>query len=250
MLVSVCTLNEAENIEHLLQGVRTAIPNADILVVDDDSADGTSKLVSAMAQRDPSIELIVRRNERGLGSAIRRAMKFAVEGNYQFLLNLDADLSHDPAQLPALLDRATQSPSVDVVIGSRYVAGGAIQGWPLHRRLMSRTVNRFATICLRLPVRDCSGSMRCYRVDMIGRLGLDSFRSDGYSVLEELLVHLHRHGAKMAEVPITFTDRIRGQSKLTMREALRSSYRMLALAVRPPTIRPSPDYSWHQKKSG
>ncbi len=232
MLIAVCTLNEAENIETLVRGLRLAIPEADVLVIDDDSPDGTGAIVSAMAESDSSIHLIVRRDEHGLGSAIRRAMRYAIEGEYQFLLNLDGDLSHDPAQLPALLHRARRLPGVDVVIGSRYVDGGAIDGWPLHRRWMSRLVNGFATRCLRLPVRDCSGSMRCYRVEALRKIGLDSVHSNGYSVLEELLVLLHRSGAEMSEVPITFRERTKGESKLTFGEVFRSSLRMLAMAVR------------------
>ena len=124
------------------------------------------------------------------------------------------------------------SDEIDVVIGSRYAEGGSIVGWPLHRKLMSRMVNGFATSCLRLPVRDCSGSMRCYRVAALERVGMQSMRVNGYAVLEEILVKLVRQGSKMAEVPITFTDRRRGESKLTFREAVRSSAQMLRLALR------------------
>ncbi len=216
----------------MIQGLRSAIPAADVLVIDDDSTDGTVQCVSEIAASDPSVKLIVRRDERGLGSAIRYAMRHATQGGYEFFLNLDADLSHDPAQLPDLLERAQADPQVDVVIGSRYVPGGAIDGWPLRRRMMSRMVNGFATLCLRLPVSDCSGSMRCYRVESLRRLGLDTLQSDGYSILEEVLVQLDRGGSKMAEVPITFTDRVQGESKLTLREAIRSASRIFAMAFR------------------
>lgn len=232
MLIAVCTLNEAENIPAVIAGLRNAIPSAEIVVVDDDSNDGTGEWVATWARRDPAVRLVVRKEERGLGSAIRHAMALAVDGGFDFFLNLDADLSHDPAQLPRLLERARQEPKVDVVIGSRYVRGGAIEGWPLRRRMMSRMVNRFATLCLRLPVSDCSGSMRCYRVDTLREVGVDSLTSDGYSVLEEVLVRLHRQGSSMAEVPITFTDRIEGESKLTFREAIRSASRIFGLAFR------------------
>ena len=156
-------------------------------------------------------------------------MSYAIERNYEFLLNLDGDLSHDPAQLPALLDRAQRPPLVDVVVGTRYAPGGEIDGWPIRRRVISRMVNGFATKCLRLPVSDCSGSMRCYRVSALSRIGIDSIHSNGYSVLEEVLVRLHQAGSKMDEVPITFTNRAKGESKLTTGEAIRSASRMLAL---------------------
>lgn len=232
VLIGICTLNEADNISELVRRLRQSIPAADILVVDDDSSDGTGELVREISERDPTVTLQVRKGQRGLGGAIRLAMQQSIDGDYTFFLNLDGDLSHDPDQLLALLTRAMESPPVDVVIGSRYVSGGEIVGWPLHRKLMSRMVNRFAVACLRLPVNDCSGSMRCYRVETLTRLGLTNLRFDGYAMLEELLVLLHRQGASMAEVPITFTDRQEGQSKLTFAEATRSIRQMLALAVR------------------
>jgi dolichol-phosphate mannosyltransferase len=231
-LIGICTLNEAANIVPLMAALRESIPDADVLVVDDNSADNTASLVSQRMNDDQQIRLIVRKNERGLGSAIRRAMQEAVEHDYEFFINLDGDFSHDPTQVPALLKLAVQSPDVDVVIGSRYVDGGSIVGWPLHRRWMSRIVNRFAKVCLRLPVNDCSGSMRCYRVSALKKLGLENVRSNGYAVLEELLVQMHRQGAELAEVPITFTDRARGKSKLTLREALRSTWQIIAMARR------------------
>lgn len=231
VLVAVCTLNEAENIADLIRGIRAAIPGAEVLVIDDNSPDGTAALAAELAQQDSAIKVLIRQQERGLGSAIRKGMEYAVSHQYQFFLNLDGDFSHDPRQLPSLLERMLASDDIDVVIGSRYVRGGAIVGWPLHRKLMSRLVNRFAFTCLRLPVSDCSGSMRCYRVAALQRLGVANLRVRGYAVLEEILVHLKRQGSKMAEVPITFTDRQRGKSKLTLGEAIRSSLQMLRLAL-------------------
>lgn len=231
ILVGVCTLNEADNIGPLLLALRKAMPTADLVVIDDNSSDETGRRVRSVAANDPAIELVVRQ-ERGLGGAIRHAMQLAVEGGYDWFINLDGDFSHDPNQVPKLYRRALDAPPVDVVIGSRYIDGGSIVGWPIHRTLMSRTVNRFATMCLRLPVSDCSGSMRCYRVSSLRRIDVGTLRSNGYAVLEEILVRLDRNQAAMAEVPITFTDRTRGQSKLTLVEAMRSTCQMLAMAVR------------------
>lgn len=193
-LVGVCTLNEAENIGALVSRLKRSIPAADILVVNDDSTDATGAIVTELSLADPSIMLTVRRNEKGLGTAIRHAMSFAIENDYTFFLNLDGDLSHDPDQLAMLFNRAKQDPPVDVVIGSRYIAGASIVGWPVRRKIMSRIVNGFARLCLRLPVNDCSGSMRCYRVATLKKIDLTQLKSSGYSVLEELLVQLNRAG--------------------------------------------------------
>ena len=132
-----------------------------------------------------------------------------------------------------LFGKALQETDLAVVVGSRYIKGGEIVGWPLRRKLMSRMVNGFATTCLRLPVRDCSGAMRCYRVSALAKLGLENLRVNGYAVLEEVLLRLHQRGERIAEVPITFTERERGYSKLTMSEAMRSMIQIISLAFRP-----------------
>ena len=232
-LVAVCTYNERENLPELVQRVRAVLPAADVLVVDDDSPDGTGSWAEQAARQDARLRVIVRKNERGLGTALLRAVRASIEGDYRYLLNLDGDLSHDPADLPRLLGLAQQSqPPADVVVGSRYVPGGSIHGWPVRRRVMSHLVNRFATGVLRLPVRDCSGSLRCYRVERLRRLDLDELHCRGYAMLEEILLRLHRSGARLTEVPITFTERRLGNSKLTWGEAARSAAQMVRLAVR------------------
>jgi len=223
VLIAVCSYNEAENIVEMLDRLRAAIPCADLLVVDDDSPDGTARLANQWSSKNGRCQVIVREGQRGLGGAIRRAIEHAVADDYRFFLNLDADLSHDPAELVALLDAVASDDDVDVAIGSRYVDGGSIVGWPLRRKLMSRTVNAFAVWVLGLPVRDCSGSMRCYRVTALAKMDLASFRNNGYALLEELLVMLKRSGATMIERPICFTERQAGHSKLTTREAITSA---------------------------
>lgn len=214
----------------MLEQLRAAFPAAVLLVVDDGSPDGTASIVREVQQTDRRVRLLERRHERGLGSAIVAAMRMAVDEQFEYFLNLDADLSHDPAQLPALLAKARENPELDVVIGSRYVPGGEIVGWPLRRRWMSRIVNRFAVRYLSLPVNDCSGSMRCYRTSTLEKVGLDSLQCTGYALLEELLVRIDRMQGKMSEVPIAFTERALGQSKLTLSEAFRSIKFMLRLA--------------------
>jgi len=232
-MVAVCTFNEAENIELMVAGLRQALPNADVIVVDDNSPDGTAQLVKKMAGNDSSVQVLVRENERGLGSAIRFAMQYSIDHDYDYFMNLDGDLSHSPEQMKLLFGKALQEKDLAVVVGSRYIKGGEIVGWPLRRKLMSRMVNGFATTCLRLPVRDCSGAMRCYRVSALAKLGLQNLRVNGYAVLEEVLLRLHQRGERIAEVPITFTERERGYSKLTMSEAMRSMIQIISLAFRP-----------------
>ncbi len=230
ILVGVCTYNEAGNVIEMIQRLRASLPNADILIVDDNSPDGTADLVRQISQQDDRVLLKVRTDQRGLGGAILAAAQQAIDSHYDFFVNLDGDLSHDPGQLPSLLEIAIAEDDVDVVVGSRYTAGGKIVGWPFRRRVMSWIVNRFATLCLRLPLTDCSGSMRCYRVEALRNLDLTTLRCDGYALLEELLVRLDRGGSKMLEVPITFTERQDGQSKLTIKEAVRSMAFMIRLA--------------------
>ncbi len=234
VLVLILTLDEAENLPLLLERIEAALPAADILVIDDNSPDGTGRLAEQAAAEDPRLQVRIRRDQRGLGSALREGIAYAIEQEYDFLLNLDADLSHNPADLPRLLATAQADtvPPIDVVIGSRYVAQGGVEGWPLRRRMMSRLVNGFATAILRLPVHDCSGSLRCYRVARLRQVPLSGLRSGGYAMLEELLVRLRAEGASMVEIPITFVDRRQGESKLTSREAVRSAWQLVRMAWR------------------
>ncbi len=229
VLVAVCTYNEIENLPELTERITASLPQADMLVVDDDSPDGSGHWALDQATRDPRIRVIIREKQRGLGTAIRQAFLFAIEQQYDYLLNLDGDLSHHPETMPELLAVATGDPQFDVVVGSRYCPGGSIRGWPWRRRVMSRTVNRFAVSVLRLPISDCSGSYRCYRVAKLAEIAPATLESEGYSILEEVLVRLRSVGATMAEVPIEFTDRQRGSSKLTFAEAIRSAKQLLSL---------------------
>ena len=231
--MAICTYNEAGNIHEVLTRITNALPEADVLVVDDNSPDHTSELAEAFArshESDQSVRCLVRR-ERGLGGAIRAAMKVAIDDRYDLFCNLDADLSHDPADLPRLV-HLVASGDAEVAVGSRYVPGGAIIGWPIHRKWMSRTINAIARRQLGLPVNDASGSFRCYRVSRLAALDLDAESSDGYSFLQEVLLRLHLCGARMVELPITFTERVVGDSKLNLREAIRSGWTVFRLGTR------------------
>lgn len=236
LLISIATYNEAENLPRLLDEIAHFAPAADVLVIDDNSPDGTGELCNRRAQADPRIHCLHRAGKLGLGTATIAAMRYAMEGGYTYLLNMDADFSHHPRHIPALVEQMEAHPDGprDVVIGSRYVPGGAIEGWSLKRHLMSRGVNWYARTLLGLPARDCSGAFRCYRVSVLNALDFERIRSRGYSFQEEVLWHLTNAGARFGETPITFVDRVQGASKINGREAIAALRIILALAFTRP----------------
>lgn len=220
-LIAVATYNEIENLPRLVAGIGQHLPDADILVIDDGSPDGTGRWCDERAASDSQFQVIHRPRKLGLGTATLAGLRFAIERDYDFVVTMDADLSHDPAYLPELLAAATDPGSrCDLSIGSRYVAGGGIDGWPWTRRVMSRCINWYARWMLGLKVHDCSGAYRCFRVAFLREIDLESMRSQGYSLLEEMLWVLDRRGARMCEIPIVFVDRMHGRSKISYREAL------------------------------
>ena len=229
-LVAVATYNEIENLPRLVEEIRQTLPEAHILIIDDNSPDGTGQWCIEHKSKNVQFDNIIRSGKLGLGTAVQTAMQYAMTNKYDFLINMDADFSHPPEKLPELLAAVMPEirlPEIDVAIGSRYVPGGKIEGWPFYRRLMSRAVNGFARICLGLPTRDNSGAFRCYRVATLDRILAErivqgEIRSKGYSFFEEILFLLHRGGAKMIEIPITFTDRKFGKSKINFREAVKA----------------------------
>lgn len=226
-LVVLATYNERENLPTLVEAILLAAPYVDLLIVDDNSPDGTADWVAEKSEKDVRITLLKREGKNGLGSAILDAMRFAMKCRYDYMLNLDADWSHPPEMIPRLIQ--TMEQGCDVAIGSRYVYGGKILGWPFYRKIMSRAVNLYARMLLRLPSRDNSGSFRCYRVKTLQLLDLSAIRSSGYSFFEEILYRLHRIGSHFIEVPITFTDRRFGSSKINRSEALRALWIIASL---------------------
>ena len=237
-LNAVATYNEIENLPRLVDEILRAAPDADLLVIDDNSPDGTGAWCDQQRAADPCVHCLHRPTKLGLGTAMVAGMKHAVEHGYEMLVNLDADFSHDPRHLPTLIaamdrpDGTAANVAVDVAIGSRYVPGGRIEGWPMTRRLMSRAVNRYSRLLLRLPVRDCSGSYRCYRVARLAELDLDAIVSRGYSFYEEILWRLAQRGCRFVETPITFVERPRGRSKINVREAVSALGTIAMLALR------------------
>jgi glycosyltransferase involved in cell wall biosynthesis len=212
-LVIIPTYLEAEYIADVLGQVRGAAPQADVLVVDDASPDGTADLARAAAAELGQVEVIVRPGKGGLGGAYRAGFKHAFAHGYEVVVQMDADLSHPPDRLPALL--AEVDKGADIAIGSRYVKGGATANWPLVRQLLSRAGNFYASNVLGLGVRDATAGFRAYRADILYTVETSATKATGYGFQLELSYRAHRLGATIVEVPITFNDRVRGVSKMS-----------------------------------
>jgi dolichol-phosphate mannosyltransferase len=229
VLVSLATYNEVENLRDLVLGIRAEAPHADILVVDDASPDGTSELTEQLMREHKGVFLIRRSGKLGLGTAIVCAMKYAIDHGYEFYLNMDADGSHPPRFIPALI---AGMQSVDVMIGSRYVAGGGVEGeFGLKRKFMSTGINLYARTLLGLKTKDNSGSFRCYRVAKLAKMDFRWIRSKGYSFQEEILFWCRVVGCTFDETPILFENRRGGKSKLHAGEAVKALEIMLGLGI-------------------
>ncbi len=219
VLVSIACYNERDNLEPLVHGIHDELPDADVLVIDDHSPDGTGRVADELAARDARVRVLHRTGKLGLGTAILTGMRYAMEQDYEFFLNMDADFSHHPRYLPAIL---AGMPRRDVMIGSRYVPGGGTVNWPLSRKIISRSVNLLVRFLFRLPIHDASGAYRCYRVAKLRQVPLDQVISHGYSFQQEVLYRCRKAGCKLGETPIIFEDRRTGSSKVNLREAVRS----------------------------
>ena len=212
-LVITPTYVEAENIDEFLRRARAALPSADILVVDDNSPDGTADVAEATADELGGIDVLRRPAKQGLGSAYRAGFAIGLDKGYEALVQIDADLSHDPAVLPNLLSEVESG--VDLAIGSRYVPGGEIPHWPWFRRALSRYGNRYAALVLGTGVKDATSGYRVYRADTLKSIDYATTRAKGYGFQIETEYRVHVWGGRITEVPIVFTDRVRGYSKMT-----------------------------------
>ena len=231
MRVCVCipTYNERENIAVIMGRLRSAVPSADVLVIDDNSPDGTGQLADELAAGDPQVHVLHRTEKAGLGAAYVAGFTWALDQGYDVVVEMDADGSHQPEQLPRLL--AAIDDGADLVLGSRYVPGGDVVNWPKHRLLLSRGGNAYTRMMLRLPLRDATGGYRAYRAALLRDLDLDAIASEGYCFQVDLAWQAFRRGASVVEVPITFIERERGESKMSQAIVIEALWRVTVWGV-------------------
>lgn len=220
VLVIIPTYNEAENIRIIIDRLRRAVPSADVLIADDNSPDGTGAVADELAAADPHVHVLHRPGKQGLGAAYLAGFAWAKERSYDVVVEMDADGSHAPEQLPDLLDALG---AADVVMGSRWVRGGKVVNWPGHRLVLSRGGNLYVRLALGMPFKDATGGYRAYRMAALDKMDVDTVASQGYCFQVDLAWRAHRNGFRVVEVPITFAERERGASKMSssiVREAL------------------------------
>lgn len=233
-LVILPTYNEAQNVVGLVGEVLAKVDSLDALVVDDNSPDGTGDLVAELARTEPRVHLLRRARKLGLGTAYLAGFRYALERDYECVITMDCDRSHHPRYLPDMLSAMA---GADLVIGSRYMPGGAILNWPRWRLLLSAFANGYTRLLLGLPIRDCTSGYRCYRRLVLETVDPWSIRGSGYSFLEEMAWRVHRYGFRMGETPICFEQRAAGSSKIDSSEIYRAAWHVLATALRPPRLR-------------
>ena len=226
-IVIVPTYNESENIEALVQEVLALPPVSGVIVVDDNSPDGTGQIADELAARH-KVQVIHRAGKLGLGTAYVAGFRRALEMEAERIMTMDADFSHHPSYIPAIVRK---SDDCDLVIGSRYVPGGGTRNWGPHRQLLSRGANTFARLMLGLRAHDCTAGFRCYHRGLLQAVDLSGILSDGYSFLIELLYRCQQAGGEIGEVPIVFEDRRAGQSKISQAEIVKALFTVLRLSA-------------------
>ena len=230
-LVIVPTYNEAENIRELVPRILEQDPGMEILVVDDNSTDGTGALVEEIRQTEPRLHVLHRPKKLGLGTAYVAGFRYALERNYDFVFEMDADFSHDPDSIPAFLDAVKDA---DLVLGSRYLNGVTVVNWPLSRLILSYGANLYTRIITGMPIKDATGGFKCFRRTTLEQINLDRVRSDGYGFQIEMNFKAWRKGLRIKEIPILFVDRRVGISKMNRKiiwEAMWLVWKMRLLDV-------------------
>jgi dolichol-phosphate mannosyltransferase len=225
-VICLPTYDERENLEPIVAAIHAAVPQVDVLVIDDNSPDGTGELADSLAARDPRVKVLHRPGKQGLGKAYLAGFQWALERGYDLVLEMDADFSHDPRYLPALLDKARE---VDLALGSRYVPGGGTVNWGLGRKIISRGGSLYARLILGIGVRDLTGGFKCFRRAVLEALDLPTVECSGYAFQIELTYRALCKGFSVAEVPIVFADRRVGHSKMSKRIVLEAMRKVWAM---------------------
>jgi dolichol-phosphate mannosyltransferase len=229
VLVVIPTYNERDNLEPIIRRVRAATPDADVLVVDDSSPDGTGELADRLATADSNVKVLHRAGKEGLGAAYIAGFRWALEREYAVVVEMDADGSHQPEELHRLLGALR---AADLVIGARWISGGQVVNWPRAREVLSRGSNIYARVLLGLPLRDATAGYRAFRATTLEKIGLDDVDSRGYCFQVDLAVRALRHGLRVVEVPITFVERTHGASKMNRAVVAEAMWRVTAWGVR------------------
>ena len=228
-LVIIPTFNEADNLPRLLPIILSLGSHFNILIVDDNSPDGTAKLVKEMQKSEERIHLIERPGKMGLGTAYVAGFKFALANGFDYIFEMDADFSHDPAELPRLLAKAEE---YDLVIGSRYIEGVNVVNWPMKRLLLSYFANIYTRVITGMPVRDATGGFKCFRRKVLESIDLDAIHSNGYSFQIEMSYKSWRKGFRVCEIPIVFVDRRIGVSKMSKKIVYEAVWMVWRLKIR------------------
>ena len=229
VLVIIPTYNEAQNITKLVPCVLNQAPNLDVLVVDDNSPDGTAGLVRDMKDSDGHIHLIERPAKMGLGTAYVAGFRFAIENSYDCVFEMDADFSHDPKEIPTFLKNIE---NCDLVLGSRYIKGVRVLNWPMQRLLLSYSANVYTRIITGLPLHDATGGFKCYRRKVLEAIDLDKIKSNGYAFQIEMSFKAWKKGFKLLEIPIVFLDRRSGDSKMSKNIIYEAAFMLWKLRFR------------------
>lgn len=229
ILVLVPTYNERHSLPRMVERIRSAVPDADVLVIDDASPDGTGRLADELSRADPGVDVLHRPGKEGLGKAYLAGFGVALERGYDYVVEIDADGSHDPAELPRMLQLAADG--ADLVIGSRWVAGGTVRNWPRMRQAISRGGNAYSRWVLRSDIRDITAGYRVYRVAALRRLDLADVSSQGYCFQVELAWRVELSGARVVEHPIVFTERTEGSSKMHIGIVIEALARVTAWGI-------------------
>lgn len=233
VLIILPTYDEADNVMDIVRQVLSQDAPIDVLVVDDNSPDGTGDLVAKASRGDPHIHLLRRPGKLGLGTAYLAGFKFGIEHGFDRILTMDCDFSHNPKYLPAMLAAMDR---YDMVLGSRYVKGGGIENWPAFRRALSKFANFYARTLLRLPIYDITAGFRGYRREVLETVDPFAIRASGYSFLEEMVWRVNRCGFTVGEIPIVFEQRKAGKSKIDPSEMYYAAWHVLLTAIHPPAL--------------